>query len=307
MTLWKPIIAGVDASIAGASAATMAWRLAHAARTDCILVHGTHKVSEIPAMMPAMADLDELTEHLSSAARQEVEDALRGNVPPDALGALEVRLDHPNWALRHAVEEHGAGLVVLGGKHRRAPTRWLGGSTAHHAVRTLDVPVMVTAPGRVEIRRVLVAADLSYAVTPTLEMALRTAKLFDAELMILHVIEGVPEFMASLPVQLDQAEYRSRAEARFAEAVGEVLGDTPAVRVVLTGSPADVITEQSAVWDVDLVVVGSHGKGWVDRVIIGSTTERLLNRLPTNTLVVTVRAPKGAATTLARGERAGKA
>jgi hypothetical protein len=34
------------------------------------------------------------------------------------------------------------------------------------------------------------------------------------------------------------------------------------------------------------VVVGSHGKGWVDRVLIGSTTERLLATLPAGLLVV---------------------
>jgi universal stress protein family protein len=34
------------------------------------------------------------------------------------------------------------------------------------------------------------------------------------------------------------------------------------------------------------VVVGSHGKGWVERLLIGSVTERLLNQLPSSLLVV---------------------
>jgi len=38
-------------------------------------------------------------------------------------------------------------------------------------------------------------------------------------------------------------------------------------------------------------VVGSHGKGWVDRLLIGSTTERLLNRLPTSLLIVPINKP----------------
>jgi len=44
---------------------------------------------------------------------------------------------------------------------------------------------------------------------------------------------------------------------------------------------------------LDLVIVGSHGKGWVDRVLLGSTTERLLNKLPCPVLVIPVRAPGG--------------
>jgi len=38
--------------------------------------------------------------------------------------------------------------------------------------------------------------------------------------------------------------------------------------------------------------VGSHGKGWVDRLIIGSVTEDLLNDLPTGVLVIPVPAPE---------------
>ena len=39
-------------------------------------------------------------------------------------------------------------------------------------------------------------------------------------------------------------------------------------------------------WGADLVVLGSHGKGWVDRMLLGSTTERLLSHLPTSMLVI---------------------
>jgi hypothetical protein len=37
--------------------------------------------------------------------------------------------------------------------------------------------------------------------------------------------------------------------------------------------------------------VGSHGKGWVDRALLGTVTERLLNQLPVSLLVVPVRKP----------------
>jgi nucleotide-binding universal stress UspA family protein len=63
----------------------------------------------------------------------------------------------------------------------------------------------------------------------------------------------------------------------------------PAVKKVLRyGTPVESIMLEAADWEADVVVVGSHGKGWVDRVLIGSVTERLLNRLPTSVLVVPV-------------------
>jgi nucleotide-binding universal stress UspA family protein len=49
---------------------------------------------------------------------------------------------------------------------------------------------------------------------------------------------------------------------------------------------------EAAAWRADVVVVGSHGKGWVDRLLIGSVTEDLLNNLPCAVLVVPVPKPE---------------
>lgn len=170
---------------------------------------------------------------------------------------------------------------------------------AHHSVRTLDVPVLVTAGEPDESRRVLAAVDLSYAAGPTLEVAVRLARVTGAKLRLLHVIEAPPEYLAALPVRIDTAEYRRRAEGRLATLAAAVAGTTPVERIVREGSAVDAIADACREWDADLVVVGSHGKGWVDRVIIGSVAEKVLNRLAASTVVVPVRAPTGGATSLA--------
>jgi len=62
----------------------------------------------------------------------------------------------------------------------------------------------------------------------------------------------------------------------------------PADRVTREGLADEGIAEEAAAWEADVTVVGSHGKGWMDRMLIGSTTERLVNRLPTSLLVVPI-------------------
>ena len=51
----------------------------------------------------------------------------------------------------------------------------------------------------------------------------------------------------------------------------------------------ETILAEAAEWKADLLVVGSHGKGWAERMLVGSVTERLLNHLPTSVLVVPTR------------------
>jgi nucleotide-binding universal stress UspA family protein len=52
------------------------------------------------------------------------------------------------------------------------------------------------------------------------------------------------------------------------------------------GQTLATIVHEAEEWPADLLVVGTHGKGWVERALLGSVTERLLHLLPTSLLVV---------------------
>ena len=62
-------------------------------------------------------------------------------------------------------------------------------------------------------------------------------------------------------------------------------------KVIRRGEALQTIAEEASAWRADVIVVGSHGKSWVDRLLIGSTTEALLNDLPAAVLVIPVAAP----------------
>ena len=219
--------------------------------------------------------------------------AVESNVAPrdsPAIDQLQVRLGNPSWVLAGAVEESQAGLLVLGGKHHAAPVRWFGGSTVHHAVRTIDVPILVTAPTDTTFRRVLVATDLSDVAQPTIEIAVRFAALFGSALKVLHVVEPLPS-IPDVGIELDEREHLRLAEEGIRTLLDSADTSHTAELEVRSGTPARAIAEETDRWGADLVVVGTHGKGWVDRVLLGSTTERLLNRLPAPVLVIPIRIP----------------
>jgi len=50
----------------------------------------------------------------------------------------------------------------------------------------------------------------------------------------------------------------------------------------------ETLLREASDWQADVLVVGSHGKGWAQRVLLGSVTERLINHLPTSLLVAPV-------------------
>ncbi|MGH9262255.1 MAG: universal stress protein, partial [Acidimicrobiales bacterium] len=285
---WEPIVVGVDASPEAVRAADFATRLARTAHTRCQLVHAVSEPWTGVASLPLAGALVE-------RGRALVADALHGVLrDPDLL----VRLGPRVRVLSQAVADAGAELVVLGGKHHGVLDCWLGGSTAHNAVRALPVPVLVTRDPPASVRRVLVAADVSAAAGPTIAAAERVAALWGARVRAVNVLEPFPAIAEAGFTQAP--EYYAVWEEMLQRDVWPLLRSSAAETGVRHGHVVPALRREVADWGADLLVVGSHGKGWVDRLLIGSVTERLLRDLPASLLVVPVAALFGAKPPAAR-------
>jgi len=287
---WKPIVAGVDASPEGTRAAVVAARLAETAHTDCYLAHAVRDPFTEASLAQVPLDLGEVNRIVLDSSGIQIRRALEGKVPQRLVDQLDLRFGPPGLVLNEVLDARGAELLVLGGKHHSAIGRWLGGSTAHHMVRTVDVPMLVTGDLQGTFRRILAAVDLSSAARLTIDAAERFADLFDARLSVLHVVEPLP-LLPELPVTLSDDDLMERTERELERVVWPLIGRAEADRLVRRGHAAETIASVAQDWRADLVVVASHGRGWVDRMLIGSVTERLLNRLPAAMLVVPVTAP----------------
>jgi len=287
---WQPIVAGVDGSPESFRAASLAWRIARAADARCVLVYAVPEVWAPGGMAPLVNSAD-IFDRLVSDLREQLAREVGAEVPEAVRQALIARPGRPGVVLDEIVREYGASLVVVGGRHHGALARGLGGSTAHHLVRTSSAPVLVVAASGRLTQRILVATDLFAAAGPTLSAAGRYADLLDAQLRVVHVVEAA-KYPTVVPLSIDLAEFEERSRAEFEQLVELELSRVPPDdRVIRRGHPDEEIAEEVAAWRADLVVVGSHGKGWIDRLLIGSTTERLLNRLPTSLLVVPISKP----------------
>lgn len=143
------------------------------------------------------------------------------------------------------------------------------------------------------IKRILVPVDLSEASRAALEVAGEMATLFDAKLDVLYALEEL-EFMPQRPEivlddgrRVDLVEYtKTRAESELSA----FLASSPSVRVeqrwILSGAPSKRIVEKADAEHYDLIAMGKHGHSRLERLFLGSVTERVLRRSSCPVLVI---------------------
>jgi len=143
------------------------------------------------------------------------------------------------------------------------------------------------------IHTILHPTDFSEQSRPAFDLACSLARDYGATLVVAHVAPpplALPtEGVVLGPVFEDTAELRARLE--------QVRPADPrvAVRHRLTiGPPAEEILAAAEEEKADLIVMGTHGRGGLSRVLMGSVAEAVLRKAPCPVLTVRVPLPAGA-------------
>ncbi|MBV9106877.1 MAG: universal stress protein [Verrucomicrobia bacterium] len=150
--------------------------------------------------------------------------------------------------------------------------------------------------------RILVPIDFSEHSKKTVSYATRIATRYNSTIYLLHVFQ-IPDYVvtpyahrkqASAEVQshVDEAEQdaRENLEAFAQELSKSGITVQPYLRV---GYPFDEIVLMAKHFDVDLIIIGSHGRGAISRLLVGSTAERVVEHALCPVLVVKEPRPGG--------------
>lgn len=140
---------------------------------------------------------------------------------------------------------------------------------------------------------ILVAVDFSPAAQHVLEKACAMARLNDAPLHLLHVVEFLPPVETTYAPTtspewlLNEEALVKSAEQRMAEVS---CGSSPetVTREVVIGTPKHEIVRVAAERDIDLIVMGSHGRHGFAR-LLGSTASPVLHNAPCDVLAIRIR------------------
>ena len=232
---------------------------------------------------------------LEQVNKQSVESQAREAGAPHA--PVHVLRGRPAFMISETARDLDADVIVLGAHHQAAVERFLLGSTAEKVTRMADSPILVaTEERRRAFQRVLVALDVSPQSRTVLESAATIVASEGAEVRALYVQEPLSEAVISVmssalgEMESRLADAQESARLEFEELLADFVDSSrTSISIadrVRSGRAGVEILKEAEEWNSDLVVLGTHGHGFIHRLVIGSTSLEVLRHTDRATLLV---------------------
>jgi nucleotide-binding universal stress UspA family protein len=153
------------------------------------------------------------------------------------------------------------------------------------------------------LKRVLIALDFDPSARKVSEYGYSIARTMNAQAFLLHVvaedvyyssleyspITGFSGFSNADFTLMASSEGLTRASQYFLDSTRGHLGDDTIEAIVEQGDFPDVILKTAAKIGADLIVMGSHSRRWLDHILMGSVTEKVMNNTSIPLLIVPIR------------------
>lgn len=273
--VFSRVLLATDGSAAAAGALRAALQMAQRCQSRLSVLTMVVSNPETEALIPDLVRRSEEQAH-SLLARVE-HDAKAGGVSPQLL------VRHGDEAYEEivgAAGDCGADLIVVGRRGHRSLMRRLMGSTTSEVIGHARCPVLVVPrAASLPERRILIATDGS----PSAERATRLAAAVSG-------LCGVALSVLSVSPPRRSAERHQETEAIVTNAVAMAAAEgVEAEPEIAEGREHEVIIDVARRIGADLIVLGSHGRTAFGRLLMGSTTERVIGLAECAVLVSVLR------------------
>jgi nucleotide-binding universal stress UspA family protein len=282
--VFNTIVVGIDGREGGRDALALAERMRRLWGGELVAVHAYP--NDLFASRGETPDFETVMHR--NAGELVADELKRAGLRAHSAAMLD---GSPGRALHVAAAWHGGDLIVVGSDHHGSIGRVLAGDVTAATLRGARCPVVVAPVGYAQDPKLIETIGVGYDGSPESHRAARLAHVLAAAagacLRVIFVLEPwVPGGEASAS-EIDWHEHaeaeRERAERVLAELLAE-LGMVAGGEVVV----GDPVTELAyAANDLDLLVTGSRDYGRVRRVMLGSTSSKLVRQAPCPVLVVT--------------------
>lgn len=288
------IIAATDLSAPSHHAVDRGFRIAADTGARYSVIHAI-ELSALDELSEFLGDgTSELKQRLADQARATLWDMLGNPARNCGVGAeASVFVGEALEAIASVADGFDADLLVLGARGESFLRHALLGSTASRLLRkSIRRPVLVVKqPAHDRYRRLLISVDFS----PVSAHAIRFGRALapEADVVLLHAFElpyegklsfaGVDDKVIQQYVRTAGDERRRRLHALAASA-GLAPADYSAL--VVHGIPSQQVIVQEQERDIDLIIMGKHGKHLAEEMLLGSVTKHVLAESQCDVLVV---------------------
>jgi nucleotide-binding universal stress UspA family protein len=287
-----PILAAMDVEKGSEELLRQADALARSYKVKLSVCHVLPEIFAVQPLFPQLHLGDALKLYdLEASVRDALLKRIRtvtGREPPQI--EIEIEQGTVHAGILRAADNIGAGAVVVGGKIDHTGLHILG-SSAEHVVRYANCPVLVARHS--PAGKVLAATDFSDPALPAVEAGATEAQHRKADLAIIHAIDLLAvmspvygDFYGYSAPPMDLSDQMRKIwQQRLDECVhhfkakgGGLLPDGPAAQAILSAA---------AELPAQLLVMGTHGRTGLDRLIaLGSVAEAVVRAAPCSVLVV---------------------
>ena len=197
----------------------------------------------------------------------------------------------PHEALCAAARDYSCDLVVIGKRGQELPPGARMGKVTERVIGFCPTDVLVVpVRGTLDLSRLLLPVDGSRFSRRAADRALALAAASGSSLLVVSALDAPPGFATEVPeVAQDLLANLENLAAGVAQKARD-LGLACHTRVAV-GSAYRLILDQASEWNAGLIVMGSHGRTGLKRLLMGSVTERVVGEAPCPVLVV--KADKG--------------
>jgi nucleotide-binding universal stress UspA family protein len=138
---------------------------------------------------------------------------------------------------------------------------------------------------------ILVGIDFSDCTNTVVRKAQEIAQALSAKVWLLHVAEPEPAFVGyevGPQYERDALSEKLHKEHADIQALGDELRDAglEATALLVRGSTVETILNEATKLEADMIIVGSHGRGAVQRLLVGSVSEGVLRHAKCPMLII---------------------
>jgi nucleotide-binding universal stress UspA family protein len=268
----EKLLLSTDGSLAAERAAKVAIDLAKTCGSKLYVI----SVVEVPAFGAEFVEtLPNMIDRLEKEARGVLE-SLKDRATKEGISceALVYQGEEPYKYIVDEAVKNNVEMIIMGRRGRTGVERLMLGSVTAKVIGYAPCKVMVVPrAGGLSFEKILIATDGSIYSELASREAISIAKRCGSNLIALSVAKK-DENLPVAKESVDKVRQNAERENIKVEAL------------TLKGMPYDVIVETAKQKNADVIIVGSHGRTGLERLLMGSVTERVIGHAGCAVLVV---------------------